>query len=570
MSSEHPNVVRFGVFEADLAAGELRRSGVKVRLQEQPFQVLAALLEKPGEVITKEELQERIWKEDTFVDFDRSLATAVNKIRQALGDSATRPRFVETLPKHGYRFVGHAGGSAGGEVAESDGESGEWVSKQRLFGLPLIHIATGYDPLTGRVRIAKGVIAIGAIAVGGVAAGGISIGAIAIGGIAAGITSLGGIALALWMAFGAVTVGLDPQGIVAIGPEGTRVIKPVVEQGVALTAVPFTSYRGSERSPSFSPDGERIAFTWNGEDQRQFDVYTKLIGSAQPVRLTETDLDEFSPVWSPDGRTLAFLRSLGEDRYEVITIPSSGGAERRVAEVAAAIRVRERNSRLLWSPDGRWLAALDRPSKIEAFGMFAISPETGAKFRLSTHSVGYWAADNAAFSPTGDVLAVADLLGLALVEWNPPLNPSGPLETRDLGRALFPGAKYMSFLPGGNEVLYSATGWADVGRYRLMRQRLDPLGDPQIVAYVGEDGIEPVVSPDGGRLAYTGLPNDLDIWRFDAAPSEGSAHRRIISSIEQVGHPEFSPDRPPGRIRVGPVRRAPGLGAEADGSNQSS
>ena len=102
-------------------------------------------------------------------------------------------------------------------------QGGEWTSKQRLFGLPLVHIATGYDPLTGRIRIAKGIIAIGNVAVGGVAVGGVSLGAIAIGGVTAGIASLGGVALALWMAFGAVTVGMDPRGVIAIGPEGTRV-----------------------------------------------------------------------------------------------------------------------------------------------------------------------------------------------------------------------------------------------------------------------------------------------------------------------------------------------------------
>jgi len=84
--------VRFGIFEVNLDTGEVRRAGVKVRLQEQPFQVLAALLEKPGEIVAKEELQERIWKDDTYVDFDRSLATAINKVRQALGDSAPMSR----------------------------------------------------------------------------------------------------------------------------------------------------------------------------------------------------------------------------------------------------------------------------------------------------------------------------------------------------------------------------------------------------------------------------------------------------------------------------------------------
>ena len=100
-----PRIVRFGVFEVDLVAGELRRHGFRVKLQAQPFQVLAALLERPGEIVTKDELQERIWRDDTFVDFEDGLSTAVWKIRQALGDAATNSRFIETLPKRGYRFI---------------------------------------------------------------------------------------------------------------------------------------------------------------------------------------------------------------------------------------------------------------------------------------------------------------------------------------------------------------------------------------------------------------------------------------------------------------------------------
>ena len=97
--------MRFGVFTADLAAGELRKNGVRVRLQEQPFLVLAFLVERAGEVITREELRQKLWPADTFVDFDHSLNTAVNKLREALGDSASSPRYVETLARRGYRFL---------------------------------------------------------------------------------------------------------------------------------------------------------------------------------------------------------------------------------------------------------------------------------------------------------------------------------------------------------------------------------------------------------------------------------------------------------------------------------
>jgi DNA-binding winged helix-turn-helix (wHTH) protein len=109
MSAPQPDntgrIVRFGVFELDLEAGELRRNGIKLHLQEQPFQVLAILLERAGMVVAREELRQKLWKEDTFVDFDHSLNTAVNKLREVLGDSASSPQYVETLARRGYRFI---------------------------------------------------------------------------------------------------------------------------------------------------------------------------------------------------------------------------------------------------------------------------------------------------------------------------------------------------------------------------------------------------------------------------------------------------------------------------------
>jgi cholera toxin transcriptional activator len=98
-------IARFGVFELDLATRELRKNGVKLRLQEQPLQILALLLERAGSVVAREELRQKLWQADTFVDFDHGLNTAVNKLREALGDSATSPRYVETLARRGYRFI---------------------------------------------------------------------------------------------------------------------------------------------------------------------------------------------------------------------------------------------------------------------------------------------------------------------------------------------------------------------------------------------------------------------------------------------------------------------------------
>ncbi|MCP5115143.1 MAG: hypothetical protein GY953_30290, partial [bacterium] len=184
---------RFGAFEVDLRAGELRKSGVKLKLQEQPFRVLAVLVERRGEVVTREELRQQLWQDDTFVDFDHGLNTAINKIREALGDSASHPRFVETLPRRGYRFVGAVEG-----LGAKDGARSLWRKR------PVRWVA---------------------------------------------------IAALLLLAIGAV-VWLRPSTEPDLPPPVT---------------VPFTSFVGRERAPAFSPDGEEVAFVWNGE---QYLLYT--------------------------------------------------------------------------------------------------------------------------------------------------------------------------------------------------------------------------------------------------------------------------------------------------------
>ena len=104
-TAQNPRIIRFGSFEADLHTRELRKHGLKLKVQEQPFQVLAMLLARPGELVTREEIRSRLWPQDTFIDFDHGLNAAVRRLRDALNDNAETPRFVETLPRRGYRFI---------------------------------------------------------------------------------------------------------------------------------------------------------------------------------------------------------------------------------------------------------------------------------------------------------------------------------------------------------------------------------------------------------------------------------------------------------------------------------
>src|SRR5215470_6769747 len=105
-SPNQRQLVKFGVFEVDLAAGEIRKAGMRQKLAPQPFQVLQALLERPQEVVTREEFRERIWPDNTFVDYELALKKAINRLREVLGDSADNPHFIETVPRRGYRFIG--------------------------------------------------------------------------------------------------------------------------------------------------------------------------------------------------------------------------------------------------------------------------------------------------------------------------------------------------------------------------------------------------------------------------------------------------------------------------------
>ena len=137
-ASSAGRIVRFGVFEVDRVSGELRKNGSRIRLQEQPFQVLTMLLERPGEMVTREELRSKLWPADTFVDFDHSLNTAVNKLREALGDAAANPRFVQTVARRGYRFIApvQENGSAQSIPVQSPSpESGEL----RMQAQPAFH-----------------------------------------------------------------------------------------------------------------------------------------------------------------------------------------------------------------------------------------------------------------------------------------------------------------------------------------------------------------------------------------------------------------------------------------------
>ena len=208
------------------------------------------------------------------------------------------------------------------------------------------------------------------------------------------------LAWALGIAAGAVVLAMAGLGVRNFLPTTEAPLEP-------MRPVPLTSYPGVEGQPTFSPDGDRIAFVWGGETPNNFDVYVKLIGPGPPLRLTTDPAWDHSPAWSPDGRHIAFLRGHPPSREKmgVFLIPALGGQERKLAETRVAGTLFQ-GTCLNWSPDGRWLAVCDEEDDSPfPLSVFLLSVDTGERRRLTSPTEGEDVSP--AFSPDGRTLAFA-------------------------------------------------------------------------------------------------------------------------------------------------------------------
>ncbi len=472
-----PRRIRFGDVEADLVAGELRKDGSpeKILLQDQPLAILRALVARPGEMVSRDELFQLLWNGNTNVDFDPSLNKAINRLRESLGDSAETPRYIETLSRRGYRFIG----------------------KIEVLATP----NGGTNPLQAWRQFAVFAVA-GAACV-----------------------------LAAVLIYHRIRPPSDPR---------------------AVTPVPFTAYPGLEVCPTFSPDGSQIAFAWNGDPEpgsKGFDLYVKVIGSENLLRLTHHPSEVLCPAWSPDGAQIAFyLRTGAETSVQVV--PALGGPERKLLSAHDPAEI---SGPIVWSPDGKWIAYGGSLLPADKHWLHLLSVEV-LESREIHHAEGCLAENWPAFSHSGNQLAYLCLLNDDVKEFGIYTVPSS-------GGPPMLVARFTTGLGWPTGIVWTA----DDKRLILSRPRfgadleLDEImladGSLRKLSF-GQDGGHPAISSKGDKLTFEVAPfHRIDIWRKDLEHPEAPAVK-LISSTRSQDIPQYSPD---GRhIVLPPVAEAPG------------
>ena len=318
---------------------------------------------------------------------------------------------------------------------------------------------------------------------------------------------------------------------------------PSPDSATPLRAVPLTSLPGVVRSPTFSPDGNHVAFTWSGPTQDNPDIYVQQIGAGSPLRLTTDAANDYSPAWSPDGRSIAFLRQRLDPRLiEIRLIPPLGGPDRKLTEIRPH-RGFLRRVTLGWCPDSSCVVVTDAQDESSRDAIFVVSAETGEKRQLTHLPQSALADTDPAISPDGQWLVfrrdTAPFNGrLQLLALAGDFSAKG--EPRPITPTLFV-AYDPEWMPNSREIILSA-------KSALWRLAIADGKTAERLPFVGEDGLMPAVSPPRpgrpGRLAYVRSFADYNIWRIDTTPGAPAKGPPVaaISSTRREGTPAFSPD----------------------------
>ena len=580
-STSPGRILRFGVFEVDLSAGELRKSGMRIKLQGQPLEVLGMLLQRPGEVIAREELRQKLWPTDTFVDFDHGVNTAINRLREALGDSAETPRFVETVPRRGYRFIGAVNAGAGNGIessalTEEEPDAGEKAA--RLAPVGLLDAGSPRWNMTSRKLWAAGLGLVGLCALFAIAF--------------YWFTSVSSNRPPRILRYRQLTTdrqikGEWPCSVNIILTDGPRIFFSEPSSGVAQVSssggdvvrvsTPFACFPFSDISPDKTELLARSVTNTYAQDQP---LWSLSIANGQPYRLG--NLTGHAAAWSPDGQRIAYATRNDTTRADDLYIAAKDGSEAQklIGTENGSVEF------IRWSPDGKVLRML-------VWNERSISLWEVATDGTNLHSIDLlsgehrpivdmnWTPDGRYFLFTvgrgnmyipgiqlgGDIWAVREAQSFfrkkaatpiqlttgAMSFWSPTASPDGKqifaiggqirgeLARYDLkSRKLEPylsgiSAEQLDFSKDGKWLAYVTFPEGILWRSKVDGSERRQLTNPPLAAGL------PQWSPDGSRIAFSGLlPGG--IWKIYVVPAEGGKPELVSQGERSELDPTWSKD----------------------------
>lgn len=498
-------IVRFGLFEADLQTGELRKSGIRVPLQGQPFQVCAILLSHSGKLVTREELRQQVWPEDTFVDFDHALNTAITKIRLALGDEADNPRFVETLPRRGYRFIAP-------------------VEKPS----PLPPAPSSKGPLEGLKAKKSWLVASTAFLV---LLAGIGIWRFARARSEAPLPPIEVAPLA-----GLPGVQIDP----AFSPDGNQVA--FVLRGTENCGI-YTTMVGGEKSlrltsecqdtsPTWSPDGRRVAFYRYFEDGNGMAIRVVPALGGSEHRLYKGPYNPWARGldWSPDGKMVAFSGGKGDKSGTWISLLSLADSTTRQLTSPSG---QEGDYSPAISPDGSTVAFVRGILAGAVDDLYLVPTAGGVPTRLTFDKT--WIRGSPTWTPDGRDIVFSSARGGLDSLWRISASGGTPRPVTGVGVI----ATSPSISPRGNELVYMQSFIKENILRLNLKDEKHSQGLPAVLNLGKGRNWRPNFSPDGKKFVFESVLGHAEIWSCD---SDGTNCGQLTSLQGTAGAPRWSPD----------------------------